>query len=120
MNQRTKNIFMISTNPRVPAVNPATTNNATMPHAAENKNTSILLVEDESVARNLSSASAAGLAALDSLDRHQPQSDSWKSEQITFLQQAAKPDQAQLLLMVIAPIQKLVEYSASGGRCAAK
>jgi hexosaminidase len=82
--------------------------------------TSFLLVEDESVARNLSSASAAGLAALDSLDRHQPQSDSWKSEQITFLQQAAKPDQAQLLLMVIAPIQKLVEYSASGGGCAAK
>jgi hexosaminidase len=79
---------------------------------------SFLLSEDENIARNLSSASAAGLAALDALDRHQLPPDSWKSEQVAVLQQASKADQAQLLLMVAAPIQKLVEYSASGGGCA--
>jgi hexosaminidase len=81
---------------------------------------SFLLGEDESIARNLSRASAAGLAALDALDRHQLLADNWKSDQIAFLQQAAKPNEAQLLLMVVAPIQKLLEYSANGGGCAAK
>ena len=78
---------------------------------------SFLLSEDETLARNLSSASAAGLTALDAFDHHQPPTDSWKSEQITFLQQAAKPDQAQLLLMVVAPIQKLVESVSAGAHC---
>jgi hexosaminidase len=78
---------------------------------------SFLLAEDENIARNLSSASAAGLAALDSLDRRQPKDDSWKSENVALLQQAAKPDSSQLLLMVVAPIQKLVEYVSPGGGC---
>ena len=78
---------------------------------------SFLLGEDESIAHNLSSAGAAGLAVLDALDRHQSLADSWKSDQIAFLQQAAKPNETQLLLMVVAPIQKLLEYSANGGGC---
>lgn len=79
---------------------------------------SSLLTEDERIARDLSSAAVSGLAALDAINQHQPPAESWKAEQIAILQKAAKPDQAQLLLMVAAPIQKLVEYSASGGGCA--
>ena len=81
---------------------------------------SSLLAENENLARNLSSASASGLAALDSIARRQAPSESWKSEHMALLQQAGKPDYTQVLLMVVPPIQKLVEYAASGGCSATK
>jgi hypothetical protein len=61
--------------------------------------------------------SAAGLSALDALDRHQAPAENWKTEQTTILQQAAKPDYTQVLLMVVPPIQKLVEYVSPAGGC---
>jgi hexosaminidase len=78
---------------------------------------SSMLAENENVARNLSAVSASGLGALDSLDRHQTPADTWKAEQITLLQQASKPDYTQVLLMVVPPIQKLVDYVSAGGGC---
>ncbi len=78
---------------------------------------SSLLAENERLARDLSSVSAAGLAVLDALRDRQFLSENWKSEQMAMLQQAAKPDYTQVLLMVVGPIQKLVEYATSGGGC---
>jgi len=80
---------------------------------------SSLLAENENLARNLSVVSAAGLSALDALDRHQAPAENWKTEQTTILQQAAKPDYTQVLLMVVPPIQKLVEYVSPAGGCSA-
>lgn len=80
---------------------------------------SSLLAENENLARNLSAASAAGLSAMDALDRHQAVTDNWKSEQGSVLQQAAKPDYTQVMLMVVPPIQKLVEHASFGGGCSA-
>jgi hypothetical protein len=80
---------------------------------------SSLLAENENLARNLSVVSAAGLSALDALDRHQAPAENWKTEQTTILQQAAKPDYTQVLLMVVPPIQKLVEYVSLRGGCSA-
>jgi hexosaminidase len=79
-----------------------------------------LLAEDENLARNLSAVSAAGLSALDALDRRHTLPDSWKAEQLAFLQQAANPDHSQLLLMVVEPVRKLVEHASTGGACAIK
>jgi hexosaminidase len=80
---------------------------------------SSMLGENENLVRNLSAVSASGLGALDSLDRHQTPADTWKAEQIALLQQASKPDHTQVLLMVVSPIQKLVEYASAGGACSA-
>jgi len=54
---------------------------------------------------------AAGLQALDYLDRGQTEPDLWKTQQMAVIDQAKKPD-AGLLLMVTAPIQQLVEASS--------
>jgi len=74
---------------------------------------SFLLKEVTPVSRDLSAVAAAGLQALDYLDRGERAPDAWKAEQLALLQEAQKP-KAQLLLMVVPPVQKLVE--ASGGQ----
>jgi hexosaminidase len=71
-----------------------------------------LLQEDVPVSQNLSALGAAGLQALDYLDKSQSAPDAWKTQQLAVIEQA-KPRQADLLLMVVAPIQHLVEASAS-------
>jgi len=73
---------------------------------------SSLLQEDVTISQNLSMLGAAGLQALDSLDKSQQLPDSWKAQQLAAIGGAAKPT-ANLLLMVLAPVQQLVE--ASGG-----
>jgi len=73
---------------------------------------SSLLQEDVTISQNLSMLGAAGLQALDSLDKSQTVPDSWKAQQLATIGGAAKPT-ANLLLMVLAPVQQLVE--ASGG-----
>ena len=73
---------------------------------------SSLLQEDEPVSQNLSALGAAGLQALDYLDKSQPAPDSWKSQQLAVIEQAKKPS-AGLLLMVASPVQQLVEASAA-------
>jgi hexosaminidase len=73
---------------------------------------SFLLQEDIPFSQDLSALGATGLQALDYLDKSQPAPDTWKTQQLTLIEQAKKP-RAGLLLMVAAPIQQLIE--ASGG-----
>jgi hexosaminidase len=72
---------------------------------------SSLLHEAIPVSQNLAMLGAAGLQALDYLDRGQPEPDLWKTQQMAVIEQAKKPV-AGLLLMVTAPIQQLVEASS--------
>ncbi len=74
---------------------------------------SSLLSEDVPLAENLSKAGTAGLQALDYLDSGKPAPVSWVSEQKAILDQAAKP-QAELLLMIVPSVRKLVEAAAVG------
>jgi hexosaminidase len=73
---------------------------------------SALLQEDEPLSQSLSVLGAAGLQALDYLDKRQTAPDSWKSQQSAVIDQA-KTRQADLLLMVVTPVQQLVDASAS-------
>ena len=73
---------------------------------------SFLLTEDKPLSADLSALATAGLQALDSLDRTQPQSDAWRSEQLAVVQRALKP-RANLLIMVAPPIQKLIEAAST-------
>jgi hexosaminidase len=75
---------------------------------------SYLLQEDVTLSQNLSALSAAGLQALDFLDKGQPAPDTWKAQQLGLIAQA-KTRQADMLLMVVAPVQQLVEGSAAVG-----
>ena len=70
-----------------------------------------LLQEDVPLSQDLSALGMAGLQALDYLDKRQPAPDSWKTPQLALIAQAQKP-MADLLLMVVAPVQQLVEASA--------
>lgn len=73
-----------------------------------------LLQEDEPLSQDLSALGAAGLQALDYLDKAQPAPEAWKTQQLALIDQAKKP-MAGLLLMVAAPVQQLVEASAASG-----
>ncbi len=73
---------------------------------------SFLLQEDEGLSQNLSALAAAGLAALDSIDKAQPPPDAWKTQQLALVEQAKKP-QAGLLLMIAAPMEQLIQASAT-------
>ncbi len=73
---------------------------------------SFLLQEDEPLSQNLSALAAAGLAALDYIDKAQPAPDAWKTQQLTLIEQAKKP-QAGLLLMIVSPVEQLIQASAA-------
>jgi hexosaminidase len=75
---------------------------------------SSLLQEDLPLSQNLSALGASGLQALDYLDKGQAAPDAWKAQQTTVIDQA-KARQADMLLMVVAPVQQLVEASAGQG-----
>jgi hexosaminidase len=72
---------------------------------------SLLLREDVPLSQSLSALGAAGLQALDYLDKGQTAPDSWKAQQSAVIDQA-KTRQADMLLMVVAPVQQLVEASS--------
>ena len=72
---------------------------------------SFLLQEVVPISRDLSALGALGLEALDYLDRGQPSPDPWRAEQLARIAEAEKP-QAQLLLMIVPSIRRLVELSA--------
>ncbi len=74
--------------------------------------TSSLLQEDEAQSANLSGVASAGLQALDFLDKSQPAPDSWKTQELALIDQAKKPS-ADVLLMIVAPVQQLVEGSTA-------
>ena len=67
-----------------------------------------LLQQDVALSQNLSALGAAGLEALDYLDKGQPEPDSWKTQQVALINQA-KVRTDDLLLMVVAPVEQLVE-----------
>jgi hexosaminidase len=73
---------------------------------------SFLLHEIAPLSEELSSLGAAGLAALDYLDKAQVSPESWRTQQLTQ-SDGAKAPQANLLLVVIAPVRQLIE--ATGG-----
>jgi len=76
---------------------------------------SFLLQEVVPLSQNLSALGAAGLQALDYLDKGQRAPDSWKNEQIAVIDQA-RTRQADLLLMVVTPVRELVEAGAGSGQ----
>jgi len=69
------------------------------------------LQEDEAQSANLSGVASAGLQALDYLDKLQPAPDSWKTQQLALIEQVKRPS-ADVLLMIVAPVQQLVEASS--------
>ena len=72
---------------------------------------SFLLLEVTPLSQDLSALGAAGLQALDYLDRSEPGPESWRAQQLALIERARTP-RADLLLMVVAPVQQLIEASA--------
>jgi hexosaminidase len=79
---------------------------------------SFLVKEALPLSQNLSTLGAAGLAALDYLDHGERASEQWKSQQLAMVEQAKK-QQAQLLLMIVPAVQKLIEASVAPGSATA-
>jgi hexosaminidase len=71
---------------------------------------SALLKELAPVSRSLASLGAAGLQALDYLDKGEHAPDAWKTQTLAMIDQAAKP-QADLLIAVAPAVQTLVDAS---------
>jgi hexosaminidase len=72
---------------------------------------SFLLHELAPLSEDLSTLGVAGLLALDYLDKSAPSPESWRAQQLALLERAKTP-KADLLLMVVAPLQQLIEASA--------
>ncbi|GAC1625565.1 MAG: hypothetical protein NVS9B13_21070 [Candidatus Acidiferrum sp.] len=79
---------------------------------------SLLAKEVEANSQDLSSIGAAGLEALDFLTQAKVAPEEWKSRQLGALGTAEKP-KAQLLLIPVAGVRKLVEAAGSGTGCVA-
>jgi hexosaminidase len=77
---------------------------------------SLLLKDVASISQNLSALGAAGLTALDYLDRSEPAPPAWVATQLALVEQAGKP-QTQLLITVAPSVGKLIR--ASAGQAAA-
>jgi hexosaminidase len=74
---------------------------------------SALLQEDIPLAEDLSSVARAGLEALDYVDSGHPAPKAWVEGQTVLLNLAAKPH-AELLLMIVEPVRKLVAAAERG------
>ena len=72
---------------------------------------SFLLKEIVPLSQDLSAVATTGLQALDYMDRGERAPAAWATEQFALLEEAQKP-RAQLLLMVVPSVQKLVEASS--------
>ena len=72
---------------------------------------SSLVNEVMPLSHDLSRLGAAGLQALDYLDRGEKAPQAWSAQQLQIVQQSIQP-RAQLLLMVAGPVQKLIQISA--------
>lgn len=78
---------------------------------------SFLVKEVSARSQDLSALGAIGLAALDAISKRQPAPDSWKTQQLAVLEPMRK-GKAQLLLIPVPAVQKLVEAASAGGTCA--
>jgi hexosaminidase len=76
---------------------------------------SALLTETLPLAEDLSAVAQAGLQALDYLDAGKSAPPSWVKDQLTVLGLAAKP-RAEVMLMIVPPVRKLVEAAGKGSR----
>jgi hexosaminidase len=72
---------------------------------------SFLLKEIVPLSQDLSAVATTGLQALDYIERGERAPEAWATQQFALLEQAQKP-KAQLLLMVVPSVQKLVEASS--------
>jgi hexosaminidase len=72
---------------------------------------SSLLQEVEPLSQDLSAVSAAGLAALDYLDKAELSPDAWRAQELPLMT-SAKTAKASLLLLIVDPVQQLVDASA--------
>jgi len=72
---------------------------------------SFLLHELAPLSEDLTTLGVAGLSALDYLDRSEASPESFRAQQLALLDRARTP-KADLLLMVVAPVQRLIEASA--------
>ena len=73
---------------------------------------SSLLHEDVAISQNLAMLGAAGLQALDYLDKGQPEPELWKTQQMAIVDQSKKPV-AGLLLQVTPSVEELVEATSA-------
>jgi len=71
---------------------------------------SFLLSELAPLSEDLSTLAAAGLLALEYLDTSTPSANSWRAQQLALVERAKTP-KADLLLMVVEPVQQLIERS---------
>ena len=71
---------------------------------------SFLLNELSPLSEDLSSLGAAGLVALDYLDKSEPSPNLWRTQQLALVDRA-RTAKADLLLMVVEPVQQLIERS---------
>jgi len=71
---------------------------------------SFLLNELAPLSEDLSTLAAAGLLALDYLDKSTPSPNSWRAQQLVLVGRAKTP-KADLLLMVVEPVRQLLEAS---------
>ena len=79
---------------------------------------SFLVQEVAGRSQDLSALGVMGFAALDTIAKRQPAPDAWKAQQLAALNQMNKPA-AQLLLIPVVAVQKLVEAASAGGTCIA-
>jgi hexosaminidase len=76
---------------------------------------SSLLQEDVPLSQNLAMLGAAGLEALDYLDKGQPEPELWKAQQMAVVDQSKKPV-AGLLLQVTPPVEELVQAASAAAQ----
>jgi len=76
---------------------------------------SALLQENAPSAEDLTKVAKAGLEALDHLDSGRPAPQAWVQQQSVLLDSATKPH-AELMLMIVPPVRKLVEEAGKGSR----
>jgi hypothetical protein len=68
---------------------------------------SFLLRDIAPLSADLSALAAVGLQALDYLDKSQPSPEVWRTQQLALIERAKTP-QADLQLMIVAPVQQLI------------
>ncbi|MGA8432518.1 MAG: family 20 glycosylhydrolase [Candidatus Sulfotelmatobacter sp.] len=76
---------------------------------------SFLLKEVEPLSADLSAVSAAGLAALDYLVKSEASPDAWRVQQASLMT-SAKTAKAEMLLMLVDPVEQLLEASGQPAR----
>ena len=71
---------------------------------------SFLLKELTPLSEDLSTLAAAGLLALDYLEKSTPSPNSWRKQQLALMERVKTP-KADLLLMLVEPVRQLIEAS---------